>query len=101
MPIRMVFQGQGHLQALLGAGQGLDQQVAQAAEAQGQAHQVVSHLVVLDQAEWVVLAMVVQEQVLQVCEHPIRQKSQKCCIRADSNTQSCMQLKLTASGKNA
>ena len=49
--VKMVFQGQGHLQAPLGAGQGLDQQVAQAAEAQGRAHQVVSHLVVLAQAE--------------------------------------------------
>ena len=60
MPVKMVFQVQGHRQALLGAGLALDQQVVLARGAQGQDPQVVLHQAVLGQAEWVALAAVAQ-----------------------------------------
>ncbi len=62
MPVKMVFQAQGHRQALLGAGLGLDQQEVLARGAQGQDPQVVLHRAVLGQAEWV--ALVAAAQVL-------------------------------------
>ena len=60
MPVRTVFQVQGHHQALLGAGLGLDQQGVLAKGARGQDPQVVLRRAVLGQAEWVALAAVAQ-----------------------------------------
>lgn len=65
----MVFQVQGHRQALLGAGLGLDQQVVLAKGAQGQDPQVVLHRAVLGQAEWEALAAVVQVLGRQALHH--------------------------------
>ena len=60
MLVKMVFQVQGHRQALLGAGLAPDQQVVLARGAQGQDPQVVLHRAVLGQAEWVALAAAAQ-----------------------------------------
>jgi len=69
MPVRTVFQVQGHRQALLGVGLGPDQQVVPARGAQGQDPQVVSHRAVLVQAEWVALAVVAQVLDLHMRAH--------------------------------
>lgn len=70
MPVRMVAQAQGHRQALLGAGLGLDQQEVLARGAQGQDPQVVLHQAVLGQAEWVALvaaARVLDLHIMHAC----------------------------------